>query len=307
MRKHDWFNFDTHPVVCVTHMREAPCDACFTGRGGTWSTRQEDIQRIQEHHNTLKQPEGMTFYLGTNMPAWLRTSTHPLFVSHKRLQRYHKLPEASCDWALDSGGFTEIKQHGTWTITPREYVQAVKRYENHIGRLQWCAPQDWMCEPQMLAKTGLSIRQHQHNTVNNYLELAAHDIPVIPVLQGWEHDDYQHCIDLYNNAGIDLTKQPVVGLGSVCRRQNTNQIRNIVTHLHGQGLKLHGFGVKTRGLHLYANKLTSSDSMAWSYQGSWQRPCPQTGNKTCSGCWHYAIEWRNKLLTNLQQLSHTNT
>jgi hypothetical protein len=28
---------------------------------------------------------------------------------------------------------------------------------------------DWMCEPFMLAKTGLSVREHQQRTVTNYL------------------------------------------------------------------------------------------------------------------------------------------
>lgn len=302
-----WFDFDTHKVVCLTHMCHAPCQACFTGRGGTWSTRQEDIQTIDEHldptHNLPQ--NGPTFYLGTTMPAWLRTSQHPLFISHKRLTRYKTLPQAKTNWCLDSGGFTELTQHGTWTIPPQDYIQAVKRYEQHIGKLDWCAPQDWMCEPWIINKTGKTIRQHQQNTVNSYIQLAEHlGNLVIPVLQGWELDDYLHCVDIYNNAGIDLTQHHTVGLGSVCRRQNTNQITQIVQKLYSLGIKLHGFGVKTTGLKHYANKLVSADSMAWSFSGSKQRPCPQTGNRTCSTCWHYAVQWRNKILT---QLSHTTT
>ena len=45
---------------------------------------------------------------------------------------------------------------------------------------------DWMCEPAMLARTGLTVAEHQAGTVANYLELraAAPELPFIPVLQG---------------------------------------------------------------------------------------------------------------------------
>lgn len=60
----------------------------------------------------------LTFYLGTHMPHWLTSSRFPLFVSHKRLARYKRLPVARCRWALDSGAFSELSTHGRWTVTP---------------------------------------------------------------------------------------------------------------------------------------------------------------------------------------------
>ena len=51
-----------------------------------------------------------------------------------------------------------------------------------------------------------------------------------------------HCADLYEAAGIHLADQKVVGLGSVCRRQNTARIGAIVS-LFADELRLHGFGV----------------------------------------------------------------
>jgi hypothetical protein len=47
-------------------------------------------------------------------------------------------------------------------------------------------------------------------------------------------------------------------LGSVCRRQSTTEIAVIVTALARRGLRLHGFGVKTGGLHLYGHLLASA-------------------------------------------------
>jgi hypothetical protein len=119
------------------------------------------------------------FYLGTHEPAWLAHVRFPLFVSHRRLQRYRRLPVACCPWALDSGAFSELAAYGRWRLTPAAYVAAVRRYRQEIGRLAWAAPQDWMCEPVMVAKTGLSVREHQRRTVANFVLLRrlAPDLP----------------------------------------------------------------------------------------------------------------------------------
>ena len=148
----------------------------------------------------------MTFYLGTHQPAWLRTFTVPLFISHRRLVSYRSLPAARCHWALDSGAFSELSLYGDWTLTPEQYVKAVRRYRDNIGKLDWAAPQDWMCEPQIIAKTGLSVIEHQRRTVENCLTLKrlAPDLPLIPVIQGWQLADYLRCIRLYLRAGVDL-------------------------------------------------------------------------------------------------------
>ena len=130
----------------------------------------------------------MTFLLGTHHPNWLATSEVPLFVSDRRLRVYRKLPIAVVPWALDSGAFTELATHGNWNHgpTPEEYAGRVRRYQREIGKLLWAAPQDWMCEPGILAKTGLTVYEHQRRTVANFRTLLrlAPDLPFIPVVQG---------------------------------------------------------------------------------------------------------------------------
>lgn len=107
-----------------------------------------------------------------------------------------------------------------------------------------------MCEPFMLQHTGLTVAAHQRRTVDNFICLRslAPDLPIIPVLQGWHASDYLRCADRYAAAGIELAAEPVVGLGSVCRRQTTAEIDVITDLLAGLGLRLHGFGVKITGL-----------------------------------------------------------
>lgn len=251
----------------------------------------------------------LVFYLGAHQPHWLWQAGFPLFVSHRQLARRKQLRPASCRWALDSGSFTELSMHGRWVTPVADYAAAVARYAEQVGRLDFAAPQDWMCEPFMVERSGLSVREHQERTVASYLELRdiAPNLPFIPVLQGWRLADYLACADLYAAEGVDLAALPLTGLGSVCRRQSTGEIAAIVSAFARRGVRLHGFGVKTGGLHLYGRSLASADSMAWSYAARRQPPLPGcSGHKNCANCLVYATRWRTAIVAdyatrNLQQ------
>lgn len=251
-----------------------------------------------------------TFYLGTHQPHWLSheaiPADVPLFVSHRRLAGRKTLPQAKvAEWALDSGGFSELSLYDEWRTTPQEYVTAVRRYDEEIGNLSWAAPQDWMCEPFMTAKTGLSVTEHQRRTVANFVQLS--DLwgddatnPFMPVLQGWERDDYLRCWEMYTAAGINLSGYPVVGLGSVCRRQATDEIGNVVGALTAidPNLPLHGFGVKKRGLELYGHLLNTADSMAWSFVARRLPPLDGcVGHINCANCPRFALGWQRQVLS----------
>jgi hypothetical protein len=231
------------------------------------------------------------FYLGTHRPHWLGMLDVPLFVSHRRLRSYKTMPRARSPWALDSGGFTELSMHGAWRTSEVQYAEAVQRYAEEVGLLQWAAPMDWMCEPQMLARTGLSVAGHQRLTVENYLRLREKG-PFIPVLQGWEIGDYLDCVALYADYGVDLAEVPLVGVGSVCRRQDRAEIGVIFGELADAGIACHGFGVKKRGLTAYGHLLASADSMAWSYNARRNPPLPGCTHKNCANCVHWALRWR---------------
>ena len=143
-----------------------------------------------------------------------------------------------------------------------------------------------MCEPFMLARTGLSVVEHQLRTVENYVQLRdrAPDLPFAPVLQGWCRDDYHRCIEMYQQAGADLTAEPLVGVGSVCRRQATGEIEAIVHSLASLGLRFHGFGVKAGGLVRYADCLESADSLAWSSRRGGRRRRVRFRRTRCRAC-----------------------
>lgn len=259
------------------------------------------------------------FYLGVPEPAWLARTKVPLFVSQRRLSTRKTLPVSAGRWALDSGGFSELTLHGKWVTTPEQYVDDMRRYREQIGNLDWAAPQDWMCEPQMLARTGLTVHEHQVRTVENYLKLRelGPELPIIPVLQGWAEGDYLDHVGMYYEAGVPLAELDLVGIGSICRRQNTIRIASLLYTLANgptygtsgrrhelfaqTGLKLHGFGVKRAGLLMSADYLRTADSMAWSLQARFEAPLPGHQHQACANCLGYALEWRADLLDEIAQ------
>lgn len=266
---------------------------------------------------------GFRFYLGTHQPHWLAEvkPDEPLFVSDRRLRHRKTLPRARGPWALDSGGFTELRDYGDWvTTTPEDYVARVRRYADEIANLQWAAPQDWMCEPliihggrtrtQRFVGTRLSVAEHQRRTVLNYLRLRNldADLPFRLVLTGFHVTDYLRCAEMYLKAGIDPATQPLVGIGSVCRRQADREAAEIFAAITDQfpGIAMHGFGVKSEGLSRYGPLLASADSMAWSDTARWEQiRMPGCTHETCQNCLTWARVWRRQLLTTAAQQTRT--
>lgn len=245
------------------------------------------------------------FYLGTHHPHWLARPDVPgLFVSRRWLYQRKRLPVSATAWALDSSSFTEIAKHGRYTFTAATYANDVRRFVAEIGQMDFAAPMDWMCEPSMVAKTGLNVAEHQKRTVDNLLELRAiaPELPWIPVLQGFAYQDYFACADQYSKVGIDLRSERLVGLGSVCRRQAMRVVEDLCRDLSGQGIRLHGFGLKTLGILRCHRWLASADSMAWSRQGRYKVGCSPT-HKTEANCFRYAMRWHARLTDQMTKAS----
>jgi hypothetical protein len=257
----------------------------------------------------------MKLYMGTHMESWLEGFIDqpdakpyddiPLCVSHNRLAKRKRLPRARYPWLLDSGAFSLLQKYGEFPFTPREYMRRVRLYRWDIGKLEFCAPMDRMCEPIIrhggvirgvrFAGTGLTEAQHMRLTVDNYLELRtlADELPWIPVIQGWTRDAYRRCRDMYEAAGVDLASLPRVGIGSVCRRQGTDEIEQIIREF--PDLRLHGFGVKMRGLKRYGHLLASCDSLSWSERGKHVKGC-QAGHASEANCATFALRHRRLML-----------
>jgi hypothetical protein len=224
--------------------------------------------------------------------------------------RWHEIPAAA---GAETGG-THRDGQGYMFADASLGVQeaaAVKR-ESLAARVAKAA------ELVTAAKTGLAVAEHQRLTVANFLELTglwadlSHaDSPFMPVLQAapGDADGYLECARLYEDAGVHLADFPVVGVGTVCRIQDTVLIGRVARALQPLDLALHWFGVKLSGLRGIwppgeaADSLTSFDSMAWSYDARRAAPLPGCkGHKNCANCPAAARRWRGRVMASAAAL-----
>jgi hypothetical protein len=196
------------------------------------------------------------------------------------------------DWIMDSGAFTEIATHGHYRHGVQAYAAEIRRWAtNGSGRLLAAVAQDYMCEAHMLAKTGLTVADHQRLTIERYDALLAADpgVYILPVLQGFEPEDY---VDHIRQYGDRLRPGMWVGVGSVCKRNgNVRAIEDVLVSIFMErsDLRLHGFGLKNTALRSPAvrNLLETSDSMAWSFHAR--------KNGRNANDWREAKRWTEKL------------
>jgi hypothetical protein len=173
------------------------------------------------------------------------------------------------EWIMDSGAFHCISQHGKHLLSEDEYLEKIYQF-SACGTLRAAVCQDWMCEPFILEKTGMSVEQHQKLTLQSWVRLQEmSDVPILPVLQGFSPSDYVNHLRMY---GDRLDNGAWIGVGSVCKRNgNPDAIEDVLLSIKRErpDLRLHGFGLKIKALEraTVRSLLFSSDSMAWSYAG----------------------------------------
>lgn len=231
----------------------------------------------------------MDFYVGIHHPADAG-KVERAFVSINVI-RNRKSAFPVKRWIMDSGAFTTIAKHGGYPEPVSAYADQIRRWAIN-GELLAAVSQDYMCEPHMLARTGLTIAEHQRLTIERYDALLAEDtgVYIMPVLQGYAPADYVSHIRQYGErlkpvqygerlkpvrhpgeaqAGKDRPGM-WVGVGSVCKRNGKPAaVEEVLLAVSRErpDLRLHGFGVKITALGsgLVRDLLHSADSMAWSF------------------------------------------
>lgn len=182
------------------------------------------------------------------------------------------------DWILDSGAFTEVARHGSYRYGVERYYCQICRWSK-CGNLLGAVAQDWMCEKFALARTGLTVREHQRLTIERYDQLIKLNppVPIMPVLQGYRVSEY--LAHLYQYADR-LSVGQWVGIGSVCRRNGKpDEVLDILATIKQvrPDLNLHGFGLKQLALEHKEVRLLlySCDSMAWSVPRKFGNSTPE--------------------------------
>ena len=150
------------------------------------------------------------------------------------------------DWILDSGAFSTIHLQGGYPHPVEEYAAHIRKWKSN-GNLLAAVSQDYMCEPMMLKRTGLTVANHQRSHRSNvYDALLACDTGcyIMPVLQGYDPDEYVSHIRQY---GDRLASGAWVGVGSICKRNSSPcLILDVLMaiKIERPDLRLHGFGLK---------------------------------------------------------------
>jgi hypothetical protein len=239
----------------------------------------------------------MEFFVGLHQPSDAKHFDRS-FISINRL-RNRKGKFRVAKWMLDSGAFTTIYKHGHYPESVETYAAQIRRWKNN-GELLAAVSQDYMCEPAMLAKTGLTVADHQRLTIERYDALLRCDtgVYILPVLQGYEPEEYVSHIRQY---GSRLAQCAWVGVGSVCKRNSSPcLILDVLIAIKTErpDLNLHCFGLKITALaHGTIRKLTSTaDSMSWSFEAR--------KKKTGANDWRNAMAFKHAVQRETLYQSH---
>lgn len=258
--------------------------------------------------------------IGAQEVNWLWDHPGPWMISESRLRRrIAPLQPVPQPFDVDSGGFSFLSKTGTWPMTAKEWAAKVRRYADETGNLRSAAIMDWMTEKEIIhggwfagqyfVGTGKSVSEHLDLTVASYFELMSIDdtLPWLPTTQGEDLAGHLRCVELYARRGLDLTKVPIVGVGSVCRKQSTPEIETIIRGLTDAGLDIHLYGAKTLALTgPMGHRVRRCDSMAWSKRarnGNIRMDrCVHRAAK-CNNCPQWALEWGRRLTSRLMPQS----
>lgn len=174
---------------------------------------------------------------------------------------------------LDSGAFGCAFYDGGFTYSIEEYADLVWRVKPEL----W-ATMDYPCEPNIMPN--MSVWERIESTISNTLALKKRCpyMGFVPIIQGWEVEDYLACAEKLAEAGLI---KPIMGIGSICRRGKQEPIVKIVRTLYSKllGVKFHAFGVKVNTLKYnngeVLNYLDSIDTAAWQFNekdelGGWR-------------------------------------
>lgn len=209
----------------------------------------------------------MLFFIGAT-PAIAKKLQVSCMISVNTCKGYRNLTlNSNC--ILDSGAFTLVNKYGGYPagFLPKYASEVLGLINDKVIAV---VSQDYMCEDFVLAKTGLTIEEHQRFTIYRYKalkKLLKESCYLMPVLQGYKPQEYVSHIKMYG----DLLQESMwVGVGSVCKRNKsfiaTAQVLMAIKE-ERPDLKLHGFGIKKTALksHIVRELLYSADSYAWSF------------------------------------------
>jgi len=179
-------------------------------------------------------------------------------------------PKTTKKLFVDSGAFSFFYYKAGYNTSHREYLKFVEKRNAYMF-----ANRDFPCEPELLKKYRRTVKENQEMTMQNQTEIM--DLldkeydhlkdKFVAVIQGWKVQEYLYMLDRMKERGL-LTKR--IGIGSVCRRGQDNEIRKIIHEIRAnlpKKYELHAFGIKFNVLKFKEvwDALASVDSSAFRF------------------------------------------
>lgn len=166
---------------------------------------------------------------------------------------------------IDSGGFQATTRWGLdYPYEPEDYFEWAESIgANHVAGM------DYACEPELHDSTvdyrvALTIEAHAH-CLATYLD-GDYSFQFIPVLQGYDPEDYRECSRRFKQEGLDTD---YMAIGTVCKRKDPGAIERVLDVCDDEfpNAEWHLFGATLR---TYTNKrlwgrFRSSDTAAWNW------------------------------------------
>lgn len=210
------------------------------------------------------------FYYGSSW-RWPLPYLPRVMLSFNMIRKIKTPWKIDIPFMLDSGAYAALAGdiNGEYPYTTEDYAEGIAKWNPDI-----CWTMDYPCEPDLRLKGAYTVTEAQQKTIKNQLKLQDLNVNTQMVVQGWEIEDYVYNLDMIKQQGL-LTEH--LGIGSVCRRGQTQQIARIIRTVKKNvpsWVKLHGFGIKKSVLRDTDAKyhLFSADSQSWDYErryGDW--------------------------------------
>ena len=187
-----------------------------------------------------------------------------------------KLPAHVTDTAADCGGFVATFKWGDYQYTPAQYVDWLQSWHP-----TWAAMMDYCCEDEITSGNAGIVQQRQERTTALARSFWAYESDRswvwVPTIQGWHVEDYQRHARALRPLVLDMWHAYTargqgdvfrVGIGTLCRRASTAQIRAIVRAVAAElpGVGFHLWGIKLGALSdrvALPPAVVSVDSAAW--------------------------------------------
>jgi hypothetical protein len=176
------------------------------------------------------------------------------------------VPDSPNRVIVDSGGFQATT---TWDLSYPYSVRDLFEWAVEVGADEVALP-DFACEPDLHDTTPeerVTRTVEKHRQARDVFRAESWPFEVLPVLQGWEPDEYRRCARLFERH--DLVRDRMA-IGTVCKRDDPSKIGEVLDvcedvlgprQWHLFGLTLNGW----KDSRLWG-RFASSDTSAWNYR-----------------------------------------